>query len=281
MQKALATLLADFGADRGALDAARCLRASGTLNIKSGETARTLWDDGGRWDFDLLCAEVLPYTREQVEAYKRKQAEKRQAKANTTRAAREMPLNLWSIPDLWCRRLEDIRALLELRGWSTGVPEGSRNYVLYVATICIYWAHRPANLEAEAQELARQLCPSLSAAQVRSCVCSVVARAYAGNPYKLKTQNILDLLKIRQHEQRQLQTLYNLDERKRRKQEYDKGRQWGAVNRETYEQQALQRREQARTLRAEGLTYGKIAAQMGLTAKQVDNLLNRRQPSHS
>ena len=272
VQKTLGKRLADFGADMGALDASRCLRAAGTINVKSGQLARTVWEDNARWDFDALAGEVLPYTREQVDAYKQAQAAHKAARAANPQTDVPRKCNLWTIEDLWCHRLEDVRRLIALRGWTNGVPEGFRNHILFVATTALFWSLRPSDLEAEARELARQFCPSLSPAEVRSAVCSVTARAREGKPYRLRTQTILDMLKIVPGEQRHLRTLYNRADRPQRHREQNRKHS----DRQTYEANAQQRRELAQALRGQGLTYSQIAAQMETTTNAIDKLLRRR-----
>ena len=287
VQKALCSRLADFGADKFALDASRCLRAVGTINVKSGETARTLWEDGLCWDFDALANEVLQYTRAQCAAHRQALAVKKALRESARALAAPMqthrPLNLWSIADLWCHRLEDVRELVRMRGWETGgVVEGWRGKVLFVATICCHWAHRPANLEAEAQELARQLCPSFRPPDVRNVLSSVFARARADptdRKLRLRTQTIIDLLEIRRAEQADLKTLISADERSARKQERDRQARRKHTDRATYEAQAQQRRQQAQALRAAGSSYKAIAAEMQMTAKQIENLLHRKTPT--
>ena len=272
VQKTLGRRLSDFGADMGALDASRCLRAPGTVNVKSGETARTVWEDSARWDFDTLAGEVLPYTREQVDAYRQAQAAQKAARAAKPPADTVRRCNLWTIEDLWCHRLEDVRRLIALRDWQNGVPEGFRNHFLFVATTALYWSLRPSDLEAEARELARQFCPSLSPAEVRSAVCSVTAKAREGKPYRLRTQTILDMLQIVPGEQRHLRTLYDRADRPQR----DRERHRKFSDRQTYLANAQQRREQAQALRAQGMPIAAVAAEMSCSVDSVKTLLRER-----
>ena len=72
-----------------------------------------------------------------------------------------------------------------------------------------------------------------------------------------------------------MKTLFDPDERKRRKNEADRLRNRKHCDRETYEQQAHARREQAQALRAQGLTYKQIATYMDTTADAIDKLLRK------
>ncbi len=65
-QKELWRVLRPFGADRGALDAARVLRLSGTVNSKSGSYVERIAPVGDVWAFEDLLDEILPMNREEV-----------------------------------------------------------------------------------------------------------------------------------------------------------------------------------------------------------------------
>jgi hypothetical protein len=96
VNRALVRLFAEFGADPAAVDVSRVLRVVGTVNTRSGETARILWlnqADGApvTYDFDAFADEVLPYTLEQVRGF-RADAERRRAEVSVLsheRARRE------------------------------------------------------------------------------------------------------------------------------------------------------------------------------------------------
>lgn len=276
VQKELCDRLKPFGADRAARDGSRCLRAVGTLNSRSGLLCETVWQDerGGainRWPFEEICRELLPFTREQLREAKAQRQARKQAKAAT--AGRSA--NLWTARQLWWNRLFDLRRLIERRGWQGGVPEGFRNNWLFIAACAVAYGVEPRYLEAEIGELAREFTPSLTPSEVRSATVSAIAKARAGTPYRFSSARLIELLEITPAEQKGLRTLIDPDERQRRRKAYDAGRQWGQQSREEYEATAQARRMEAKRLRAEGLSYRQIAEHMGLTVKQVDNLLNR------
>lgn len=268
VQMALNDALTPFSADKGARDASRCLRVVGSVNPRSGEVCRTVWTDESnglitRWDFEEMCREVLPIERQAL-ANRRKPEQVR--KVSTTRVS-----NGWDRKTLWWNRLADLRLLIQIRDWQDGVPIGYRNNFLYVATCAVAWSVDPDDLPGEVKTLAAELCPSLSPSAIRSTTTTAIAKAKAGKPYKFSNRRLIELLDIGPDEQRQLRTICDADERERR----DRLRHRKYTDRATYEGNAQAKREQVRQLRGDGHSYASIAAIMGLTTKQVDNLLNR------
>ena len=158
VQKELVRALEPFGADKVARDGSRCLRIVGSVNPRNGQTARTVYQDGARWDFDLLAREVLPIPREELQA-------KRQAKQEAKGSGVARPCNLWQPRQLWWNRLADVRKLIELRGWTDGVPEGYRTNFLLVATCAVAWGAEPADLPGEVETLAAGVVPVPDAAR--------------------------------------------------------------------------------------------------------------------
>ena len=82
VNKALVRIFAEFGADPIAVDVSRLLRVVGTLNTKSGDTARILWLNQANgapvtYDFDSFADEVLPYTLEQIRGFRADAARRR------------------------------------------------------------------------------------------------------------------------------------------------------------------------------------------------------------
>ena len=275
VQRALGEMLKDFAPDRAARDGSRCLRAIGSVNPRSGQRARVVYPENtdGKittWDFETLCREVLPIDRAVLQA--KKQASIRPDAAQTL----PRKCNLWQPKQLWWNRLADVRRLIELRGWTEGVPVGSRHNFLFVAACAAAWGAEPANLSAEIAELAREFCPSLPAPEVRAVTSSVLAKAKAGERLKFSSARLIEYLDIQQNEQTHLRAICDPDERKRRKQKRDRENARKHCDRETYEANAAARRRQAQSLRADGHSYAGIAERMGVTINAVDKLLRVR-----
>lgn len=126
--------------DRAASDAARVLRLVGSFNPRWNTPCRIAWESGKQYSFDAFADQVLPYTREEVIAYREaakagaaagKQWTENRAAADAAgiRTKRRLSSKISRIEDeaargLWTQRFEFGRALLEARG---GACEGSRN----------------------------------------------------------------------------------------------------------------------------------------------------------
>ena len=174
VQKELIDRLRSFCPDRGARDGSRCLRIVGSVNPRSGQQCRTLWIDGPNWDFEDFAFELLPFTREELQA---KHKAIREVKTNGTVA------NLWSQQQIWWCRYHDILKLIDVRGWHDGVPVGHRNNFVFIAACAISYSAEPENLEPEIVAFAADYCPSLPAHEALSSCGSVIRLAKKGTPY--------------------------------------------------------------------------------------------------
>jgi len=280
VQKQIGAKLKAFGADPTARDGSRCLRAVGTTNQRNGERCCTVWPKGEDSslfpsDFDMFAGEVLRWTRE--ECARRKQT--RQAKQKARTEAKEYP-NLWTPQEVAWGFLRDTRRLIEMSGWQEGVPVGCRNNFLFVGACALAWGAEAERLRDEIEGLAEEFCPTLPAGQIRAMTNGILRQIQHGNRYRLKAERLVELLDVQPDEQAKLHILIDDDQRAERKRQRNRK---GDDDRATYERKAKKRREMARELRAHGMTYRAIAEHMGMTVKQVENLLYhgkraRRQP---
>jgi Putative ATPase subunit of terminase (gpP-like) len=213
VQTELCRRLGRLGADKNALDASRVLRLVGTVNSKSKELARVVFEakavsmgsskraDGVvAYDFEVLANEVLPLYREQMQQVQATRDEQRLIWASA-RGARDARRGQFTVLDggrsldgrkhpnlrsfvpsqLAWDRLGDIRKLAELRGWSEGAPEGERDLPLFLCACFLAQAVIVPKLYPEMEELAREFAPSWTEAQLRSCISSVLSRAKAAS----------------------------------------------------------------------------------------------------
>lgn len=267
VQRCLVEALNDFGVDKAARDGSRCLRLVGSRNPRSGEVCRTIYmaEHGGellRWDFEAICREVLPKSRQECQP---------KSKKGITASGR--PENLWTARQLWWARLTDLRTLIGLRGWTDGVPVGYRNNFLFVACCAVCWGVGTTELEAETVALAHEFCLSLPVSMIRSTCSSAIARARKGDAYRLTNDKIIELLEISEDEQRLLSTIRSRSMKRAARKEYDHQYNGSKTYRETYLLNAEQRRQQAKQLREQGLSYKAIGVQMGCSVNAVDKLL--------
>ncbi len=207
VQKMLATSLEGMGADYRALDASRVLRLVGTVNGRSGDTVRVVYE--GRtptmgaslgfaglvvYDFDELATQMAPYSRDELAekradalalrqqdidadlAARRRRAARRNlvalpGKANPNNTARRLvPSQLaWD-------RLDDLRTLAALRHAQGGLPTGERNTFVFLGACFLASAVIAPKFMGEVWELAREFAPTWTPQEVNNCVSAVKKR---------------------------------------------------------------------------------------------------------
>lgn len=143
--------------DRGASDAARILRLVGTVNPKWEAPCWICWDRGPEYRFDDLADHVLPYTREQVRAWREQQKQWSEWSSNRVKAgaagireakrmAQPQPGDQLDIEliiadeaarALWTGRFEFAHAVVQARG---GAKEGNRNSLLWLMATALSWS---------------------------------------------------------------------------------------------------------------------------------------------
>ena len=284
-QRELWQALKPFGADRGALDAARVLRLSGTVNSRSGAVVERIAPVGDVWPFEDLVAEILPMDRGEV------------AEVRDIRAARAMrrPSERLIVPPkgftpgtLWAGRLGDLQRLRDLRFLDKKLPPGQRDYWMLIAGVAMSWVAVPQALQREIVALSREVsgwsdresATRLSAVMKRAHMAArgekIEFNGHLVDPrYHYRNSTIIDLLEITPSEEREMDTLISSDERRRRERMRDEKRRRdaGMVSRDEYRANAEQRKIKAAELRVQGLTQREIADAIGCTQQEVSRLL--------
>ena len=308
LQRRLVELFKSFGADYRAKDASRLLRLMGTTNTKSGEIVRVLHvqTENGElvhYGFDYLAHEILETDRGTIREARRQAEASREGKNATKRAKLTVidggnpgGLRKFNPMRLSWDRLEDIRKLADIRGWTkNGIPNGHRENYLFWATnfMLLSGATHPGQMFHEVTALAREVCLGMES-EVRSSLSTLYRKAQAHaagervefNGKKLsplytpKNQTLIDYLSITPDEERQLGTIISeaeATERTRqrdRKRDEKKRREAGAVERSSYLETAEMKRAQARLLQAKGMKTAEIAAEMGLNPRVVRRYLS-------
>jgi len=144
VQRGLAQLLLEFGADMAASDAARVLRLPGTINSKSGRLAAFLeLDLEQRTDFELLAAAILPVSREKL---RRSKITQRALCGSRSFGPGVRAANARTI-------LSDMERLIWYR-WGGRVPEGQRNTCLFAYGCFLVHVTGRQHLEAKLQDFA-------------------------------------------------------------------------------------------------------------------------------
>ena len=269
------------GADPQAKDAARVLRLVQTVNSKSKLVCRVVWINGGdennlvRYDFEYFAECVLPFPRQALA----KQPRKAQERAKTTRSE---PSRRLSLDTLNWGRVEDLRALLRLRG---GIAEGQRMLMLFYMLNFLALSHQvtPSTFYHEAAAIAKEIDPMWTAnsAELRTVYAKMKdyldgktvefnGRTYPAL-YTPSNDTLINLFEISSDEQRQLKTIIDDAEQYRRK--VETRRVGGMLSRFEYEDLAEQRALKVRLLSDRGLTMREIAEELSLSKSQIQRYL--------
>lgn len=300
LQRRLVELFKPFGADYRAKDASRLLRLMGTTNTKSGEIVRVLHveTENGEpihYGFDWLAFEILETDRDtirearrQAEARREGKNAKKRAKLTVIDGGNPSGLRKFNPMRLSWDRLEDLRRLATLRGWTeNGIPKGHREtYLFWSANFMLSsGATSPGQMFYEVEALAREVCPALIP-EVRQALSTVYRKglAHAAGErvefngrkypplYTPRNETLAEQFQITREEERQLQTIISEEEALERDRKR-KARSEHSVDRATYIESAEMKRAEARLLRAKGMKQREIAAEMGISIGAVNEYL--------
>lgn len=184
--------LESVGADKNARDPARVLRLVGSVNTSvmtnvNGQlvpwkvTAQVL--NPQRYDFDWLCDQILPMTREEWAQQKRERLAKvsefipHQIRRGKVHQGRAKPAAGRTYGDTAARRLADLE-LLASTLFPNGVGEGSRDRYLFHATVNLAWICRQETLETEVLRWKARHVPSISDAEALLTMKTAMKKAY-------------------------------------------------------------------------------------------------------
>lgn len=177
------------GADKNARDASRVLRLVGTTNTSAVQnidgvlhpwkvTAQVL--NPIRYDFDFLCDQILPMTREEWQEKKKARAAKvtefvpHQIRRGKTQA-KKAPGR--SYVQTAAQRLADLEAVAKA-AYPQGVEEGRRDTYLLHATVNLAWICRAETLETEVLRWKERFIPSWSDKEALQAMSTTMAKAY-------------------------------------------------------------------------------------------------------
>lgn len=209
-------VLHGFEADIKAILPTQIMRLVGSKNLASGRGVSICWVDGGdlsspvTHEFDAWCDAVLPFTRAEVREFRQRMEQYDQWRAENTanlqrlgddQVARQRsgsrrddwsqvaqslgvsPAKLAAMDDLlageiWQRRLDTMRRLQDLRGYSS-VPEGHRHAWIWIAANAMAWINRDQAkpLKADIVAWATQFVQTYTPAEALSAAAAVLARA--------------------------------------------------------------------------------------------------------
>ena len=253
LQNQLTTLLEGFGGDKRAKDASRVLRLVGTINQKTKRPVKVVWVDTDknclpiRYEFGLLCDNVLPYTQEQIADFKKKNANKKKSKGTKFNVSKSSPAdvismlkspNALTLENLNWNRMHDLKKIVEMRG---GMGDGFREPMAFY--LCNFYALRYAQsglsdsqVWHEFYQLCRIAAPSWDHSKATNKVSNVFKlmketqegkiSIYKGREVPLlyipSNDTIINTFNITSDEQKELITIIDSKEKLKRKAEANK-----------------------------------------------------------
>ncbi len=287
VNKALVRRFAQWGADPAAVDVSRILRVVGTVNTRSAEATRVLWQaerDGQvlTYDFDLFADEVLPYTLEQVRGFRiaadvRKaevhilfqERERRRAEREAERARKggQRPF----VPEDWhWGVVEDLRTLARLRSADGLVQPGSLDLFGHIGACQLARVIPAGQLWHEIQAWARIILPAdYAASNAFARHSSTLLRkaqdaargekgTYRGRQvtpvYTYRKETIIERLAITGQEMAHMTRLIDDGEKRRRDREAWQASHTGLTREEWRAETKANSQESARPWKAEGIS---------------------------
>lgn len=298
----------ELGVDQSVKDIARVLRMEDTLHEKSGETVRILWvneQDGQpkQYDFEQLIETMLPYSKEEVLAFRARDKARDEAATLARRKRADKRAIAWPVylahsgegphglrqlsgPGLAWDRVMDLEKLALMRGWDRhaggqGVPHGFRSkfvfwYLNFLAlagkiTPLEFWGETIAAIERFAPDLLRNrdrsVFDALRAKLVQFIQGGKVEFGGEEYPplYTPRNEKLINLFCITGDEERQLKTVVSESEARRRDAERARTKRQaaGGKTREEYLACGEGKRTSAQLLRAQGKSWQEVAEALG------------------
>lgn len=268
--------------DRMSADATRVLRVVGTTNSKAENfkvTAEPIHPL--RREFDWLADQILPYTRAEIRDIRAARAARKRDVAVASH------VQVGSIFQRWYLVYRDLHAIVEHNWFGQGVEAGQRDTLLFHMANALSWFTVAESLENEVHAVARQITPTLSAAEAKSYCSSVIRRARdtvsSGfeRRYRYSRSRLYSDLSplIPAELLPRLRAIIPddlADERKRANSRRSKAKSRkaaGAISREEYIEQGKDKRGRALALRQEGMTIRQIATELGASVGAVSGYL--------
>jgi len=290
VQHEIGRRLVGLGADANALDASRVLRLVQTVNSRSGEVVRVVHHSGARYDFDHLADALLPLTRAKLQELRHERAaDPEYQKRPATRTKGHLTaidtvalghLRPFIGAQLAWDRLADLRTLAQLRGWTHGAPDGSRDLAVFIgASFLAQAVPNVPRFYDELRVLGREFAPHWTFREVNASASAVVDRMkrmakgetveYAGvqvDPrYRWRNDTLIQRFGITPDEERRLATIVSRGEAARRHaaREVLRRQEAGASDRAGYLESHEQKRATARLMRAQGKSWAEVATELG------------------
>lgn len=280
VEDALVSALEPWGADRQARDAARVLRVAGSMHLVAGERVRAQ-RVGDAVNFDAMRGHVLKNApvRPQEARQGRPTLRSVDGEGDGLRKRTGTALNDYRLAR---DRMADYATLAVLRGGDLG--EFRHRLAYCYAQAASWFCGSVEQLRSELDAFAAthfRDAPRYRSKIVESVIqrfiddgCGRIVRLPGVRDqgrYRFSNRYIVGTLGITLEEQQHLRTIISTAEKRRR--ETEKRRASGMRSRSEYLGRAAERRQEARRLRAEGITLSAIADRMGVSVRAVTGYL--------
>ena len=287
--KELRTLLAPLCPDPAVSDPSRVMRLPGTINSRSGEYARLLLTPGEGYEFEALSSALLPQRRHVI---RRRKAQADVENVRAPRAARSSRRSVLNQHTLRRKKFEDLERLLRHRYPEGVLPAGHRDHWMFavstllafmvpfdrLAGVLVQLAARVA-LWSEEETLARMQATLKRASRAAAGQKDRRGDREVDPRYNPSRAWFIDLLGITEEEMRDadLRILVSPKVARERAAARQAGlrRRKGAVDRQTYERRAGERRLRAAALHEAGTSYREIARVLDTTPEGARKLVSR------
>ncbi|WP_171900314.1 hypothetical protein [Rhizobium sp. N541] len=302
MQKALAEVLTEFGADKRALDAARVFRLSGSTNSRAEWDRRQVgmvWCQGtpeapSRHQFGTLADEVLPFTQAELVSLRAARAtRKAEGLDSHVKPAQRLTQTSW-----WSTAFEDLQRLRKHRSPEGGaLPPGQRDVWIFLAANALSWTDVPDVMGREITILAKQA-TNWTDAETSARLSAVIKRAKQAAAglkmgfgaretdarYKFKASTIVEWLGIEPAEQRAAGLRALVDEDRRKELNTERTRESrhrrGAADRSAQQTARLELGQKCLYLAAKsGMNRAELAAHFGVSTGQISKAMTEAKAS--
>lgn len=163
IQNTLIQALLNCGADRSASDCTRLLRLAGSINSKNGKKVSGQVLTGARWSLHQLSDEVLG-------ARPKRSAKVRELRAIKSNRPNQTKTGL----SRWHLVHGDLITIAKQHG---RIPEGFRNKWLFLFAVSLSWITSPENLRRQIEHAAQAWAPNLPHREIDKIVQPAIERA--------------------------------------------------------------------------------------------------------
>lgn len=282
VQKNFLNKLKEIGADEKSIDAARVMRLSGSINQKNGNTADLLLYSNETYNLRNIQEDYLP----ELTPYIKNPYHK-------SKGRKPKVVNLFTLYSLHYARLRDLVKLMELRKGMCRMEDGTLKSTGLREFMCFLYRYFSCCYESNTENALKSTLgfnngfkKPLTISEVTKTTKSAEkaykewlkdcpSGTYSRGGYNYKNTTLIKLLNITEEEERQLETIIDKKEVKRRTNkrtnEYHKSQRRNENGLTEREQEKMDKINKVKELRKKGLSYTDIAKEIGISRRTVIN----------